>query len=258
MLSTVLGRFGTLESRILVLGLDAAGKTTLVSMFCRCLNSMSWEFRSKCRCEALSGGFSDVSGKDHHSNSNKLLQAPSTCGHHRYTACLQQSTIGNQYSWLVFVIAQLYKLKVGEAVTTIPTIGFNVETLKYKRCEFTAWDIGGQEKLRRLWAHYFAGTSALIYVVDSCDNERLAEAAEELRRTLDHDDMRDCSAVLVYANKQDLPGALSPADIALAMDLESAAGPTRKWWVQGAVAPSASGLYEGLDWLADRVTEASR
>lgn len=155
-------------------------------------------------------------------------------------------------------MTQLYKLKVGEAVTTIPTIGFNVETLKYKRCEFTAWDIGGQEKLRRLWSHYYAGTGALIYVVDACDTERMGEAAEELRRTLDHDDMRDCKTVLVYANKQDLPGALSPAEVAKAMDLESAAGPTRKWWVQGAVAPSASGLYEGLDWLSDRVREASR
>lgn len=31
----------------------------------------------------------------------------------------------------------LYKLKLGEVVTTIPTIGFNVETVEYKNISFT-------------------------------------------------------------------------------------------------------------------------
>ena len=38
----------------------------------------------------------------------------------------------------------LYKLKLGEVVTTIPTIGFNVETVEYKNISFTVWDVGGQ------------------------------------------------------------------------------------------------------------------
>ncbi|KAG8812845.1 Arf GTPase arf1 [Serendipita sp. 400] len=37
----------------------------------------------------------------------------------------------------------LYKLKLGEIVTTIPTIGFNVETVEYKNISFTVWDVGG-------------------------------------------------------------------------------------------------------------------
>ena len=40
----------------------------------------------------------------------------------------------------------LYKLKLGEIVTTIPTIGFNVETVEYKNISFTVWDVGGQVK----------------------------------------------------------------------------------------------------------------
>ncbi|EOA29703.1 hypothetical protein CARUB_v100161551mg, partial [Capsella rubella] len=40
----------------------------------------------------------------------------------------------------------LYKLKLGEVVTTVPTIGFNLETVEYKGINFTVWDIGGQEK----------------------------------------------------------------------------------------------------------------
>ena len=38
----------------------------------------------------------------------------------------------------------LYKLKLGEVVNTIPTIGFNVETVEYKNISFNVWDVGGQ------------------------------------------------------------------------------------------------------------------
>ena len=48
----------------------------------------------------------------------------------------------------------LYKLKLGEVVTTIPTVGFNVETVKYKKISFTVWDVGGQDKIQPLWRHY--------------------------------------------------------------------------------------------------------
>merc|ERR1712093_432806 len=78
----------------------------------------------------------------------------------------------------------LYKLKLGEVVTTIPTIGFNVETVEYKNISFTAWDVGGQDKIRPLWRHYYQNTQGLIFVVDSNDRERVVEAREELQRML--------------------------------------------------------------------------
>ncbi|PAV63608.1 hypothetical protein WR25_20860 isoform B [Diploscapter pachys] len=59
----------------------------------------------------------------------------------------------------------LYKLKLGEIVSTIPTIGFNVETVEYKNISFTVWDVGGQDKIRPLWRHYFQNTQGLIFVV---------------------------------------------------------------------------------------------
>lgn len=55
----------------------------------------------------------------------------------------------------------LYKLKLGQDVTTIPTVGFNVETVTYKNVKFNVWDVGGQDKIRPLWRHYFSGTFAL-------------------------------------------------------------------------------------------------
>ena len=48
----------------------------------------------------------------------------------------------------------LYKLKLGEVVTTLPTIGFNVETAEYINISFTVRDVGGQTKMRPLWQHY--------------------------------------------------------------------------------------------------------
>lgn len=59
----------------------------------------------------------------------------------------------------------LYRLKLGKPKKTIPTIGFNVETLEYKNIAFTVWDVGGQEKLRALWRHYYANTQARILVM---------------------------------------------------------------------------------------------
>ena len=50
----------------------------------------------------------------------------------------------------------------GEVVTTIPTIGFNVETVEYKNLSFTVWDVGGQDKIRPLWRHYYQGTNGFF------------------------------------------------------------------------------------------------
>ena len=95
----------------------------------------------------------------------------------------------------------LYKLKLGEVVTTIPTIGFNVETVEYKNLSFTVWDVGGQDTIRPLWRHYYQGTNGLIYVVDSNDRDRIEDAREELTKMLNEDEMRD-AVLLVFANKQ--------------------------------------------------------
>lgn len=82
--------------------------------------------------------------------------------------------------------------------------GFNVETVEYKNIQFTVWDVGGQDKIRPLWRHYFQNTQGIIFVVDSNDRERVGEARDELQRMLNEDELRD-ALLLVFANKQDLP-----------------------------------------------------
>ena len=141
----------------------------------------------------------------------------------------------------------LYQLRMGQTIKTIPTIGFNVETLEYKGVNFTVWDVGGQDKIRILWKHYYQNTDCLIFVVDSNDRERIGEAAEELKKMLAEDELKD-SVVLIMANKQDLDGALSPADVMKELGMSELNG--RTWLVQGTSGTTGQGLKEGLDWIA--------
>lgn len=147
----------------------------------------------------------------------------------------------------------LYKLKLGEKVTTVPTIGFNVESIQYRNVNFTVWDVGGQDKIRPLWKYYFNNAHGLIFVVDSNDRERLLEARDELQKLLSSSDL-SVAKVLVFANKQDLPNVVSVAEVTDKLGLLAMRDP--QWFVQGCCGTSGEGLYEGLDWLAAALRDA--
>ncbi|XP_065060980.1 uncharacterized protein LOC135688176 [Rhopilema esculentum] len=147
----------------------------------------------------------------------------------------------------------LYKLKLNENVTTIPTIGFNVETVTpVKNVTFTVWDVGGQEKIRQLWRHYFQGTDGLIFVVDSADVPRLAEARQELMNIILHEDMTTHCPVVVLANKQDLPNAQRASSLVEQLGLRTIKNP---WYIQQMCAVSGDGLYEGVEQMAKMVKD---
>jgi len=112
------------------------------------------------------------------------------------------------------------------------------------------WDVGGQDKIRPLWRHYFQNTQGLIFVVDSNDRERIGEAREELMRMLAEDELRD-AVLLIFANKQDLPNAMNAAEITDKLGLHSLRN--RNWYIQATCATSGDGLYEGLDWLSNQL-----
>jgi len=103
---------------------------------------------------------------------------------------------------------------------TCPHLGFNVETVEYKNIQFTVWDVGGQDKIRPLWRHYFQNTQGIIFVVDSNDRDRIVEAREELQRMLNEDELRD-AILLVFANKQDLPVSTPIANAAVAQQADT-------------------------------------
>ena len=113
----------------------------------------------------------------------------------------------------------LVRLKLKETATTIPTIGFNVETINYKNLNMTIWDLGGQDHIRKLWYHYYEGNNGVIFVVDSSDQERMTEVAEELHYILRQEELKGVP-LLIYANKQDMPGAVSAGSLAQTLSLD--------------------------------------
>ena len=141
----------------------------------------------------------------------------------------------------------LYQMKMAELVKTIPTIGFNVEQLDYKGLRFTIWDVGGQDKIRILWKHYYQNSDGIIFVVDSNDKERLDQVRETISLLLIDEELKDAS-ILIFANKKDLNGAISPNELTQALEMGKIKD--RKWLVQGSSAVTGLGLKEGLDWLA--------
>eukprot|EP00587_Corethron_hystrix_P007170 CAMPEP_0113328820 /NCGR_PEP_ID=MMETSP0010_2-20120614/20346_1 /TAXON_ID=216773 ORGANISM="Corethron hystrix, Strain 308" /NCGR_SAMPLE_ID=MMETSP0010_2 /ASSEMBLY_ACC=CAM_ASM_000155 /LENGTH=248 /DNA_ID=CAMNT_0000190419 /DNA_START=244 /DNA_END=990 /DNA_ORIENTATION=- /assembly_acc=CAM_ASM_000155 len=205
----------------------------------------------------------------------------------------------------------LYRLQneSDEAIQTIPTIGFNVETLQYKNIKFQVWDLGGQTSIRPYWRCYYPNTDAIIFVVDSADTERMGIARGELSAMLEEDELKESillvfefqvwdlggqtsirpywrcyypntdaiifvvdsadtermgiargelsamleedelkeSILLVFANKQDQKGALNAQQVSDAMGLPDIRN--RQWSIQETSALKGKGLFEGFDWL---------
>lgn len=137
----------------------------------------------------------------------------------------------------------LYRLKLGELITTIPTIGFNVEVVRVNKVSFTVWDIGGQNKIRALWHQFYLNTNGLIFVVDSADRERISEAASELHGILKDPAMQGVP-ILVFGNKSDLPESMKDEELCFQLRLQDIK--SSDWNIQMSVATTGEGIVEGF------------
>eukprot|EP00574_Skeletonema_japonicum_P010200 CAMPEP_0201728142 /NCGR_PEP_ID=MMETSP0593-20130828/14856_1 /ASSEMBLY_ACC=CAM_ASM_000672 /TAXON_ID=267983 /ORGANISM="Skeletonema japonicum, Strain CCMP2506" /LENGTH=187 /DNA_ID=CAMNT_0048220161 /DNA_START=182 /DNA_END=745 /DNA_ORIENTATION=- len=142
----------------------------------------------------------------------------------------------------------------GESVDTIePTLGFNIKTLEHKNYQLNVWDVGGQKTIRAYWRNYFERTDGLIWVVDSADRARLEVCKTELGNLLAQEKLAGAS-LLIFANKQDVQGALNADEIAVALGLkDNATFENRHWSIRGCSAMTGEGLVEGMDWMVDDV-----
>jgi small GTP-binding protein len=121
-----------------------------------------------------------------------------------------------------------------------------VEVITRGKLTMTVWDMGGQDKIRKLWRHYFHNVDAVIYVVDSIDRERIDICKEELDKLV-RDPLLANAPIVVLANKQDLDEAMSPCEVAEKLDLYSL---RRRWYIQPSCAMSGEGLESMLRWLS--------
>jgi tripartite motif-containing protein 23 len=144
--------------------------------------------------------------------------------------------------------AILFKLKQDEFMPTIPTIGFNVETVEHSHAKLTFWDVGGMEKIRPLWRHYYHNTQAVVFVVDSEDSSRFPEVGEELTKLVGEAQLKE-TLLLILANKQDVPRAIGTEVLTECLALQKLCC-GRTWNIYGSSARTGQGLDEALQWLS--------
>ena len=95
----------------------------------------------------------------------------------------------------------LYQLKFNEKITTIPTIGFNVEDINYKDRKITIFDIGGGEKIRHLWKNYMPLTNCILYIIDISDKERFDYFLECFNELLEQKKEYGNIQIIIFGNK---------------------------------------------------------
>eukprot|EP01017_Pseudomicrothorax_dubius_P040459 TRINITY_DN6329_c0_g2_i1.p1 TRINITY_DN6329_c0_g2~~TRINITY_DN6329_c0_g2_i1.p1 ORF type:complete len:181 (+),score=35.53 TRINITY_DN6329_c0_g2_i1:124-666(+) len=144
----------------------------------------------------------------------------------------------------------LYKLRLNEVVQTVPTIGFNLETVKVDNLVLQVWDLGGQTAIRPYWRSYYPNTNAIIYVIDSVDKERIEISKQELMMILQEEELKR-APVLILANKQDLPGAMDENQVSDYMNLTSIK--ERQWAIYKCSALTSFGLKESMEWLVNTI-----
>ena len=143
----------------------------------------------------------------------------------------------------------LYRLSIGQLVKTTPTIGSNVEEISYNNVKLQAWDLGGQESTRSIWEVYYVNTDAIIYVIDTHD-ENYDDSKTQFYKILENETLKD-AVILIYANKQDLPGAKSVSDIIQIYELDTIKN--HIWHIQPCSAQTGEGLVTGMKWLSDQL-----
>ncbi|OBS17864.1 hypothetical protein FPOA_09593 [Fusarium poae] len=143
----------------------------------------------------------------------------------------------------------IVKKVMGEDVNTVsPTLGFIIKTIDYEGYKLNIWDVGGQKTLRSYWRNYFEKTDALIWVVDATDRLRIQDCRDELHGLLLEERLAGAS-LLVFANKTDVEGCMTEAEILSELQLESIR--THRWNIIPCSAMTGRNLKEGLSWVVE-------
>lgn len=137
---------------------------------------------------------------------------------------------------------------MGSHQNVVPTVGFNVETIKYKNITFSIWDCGGQQRIRSLWKHYYESADALIYVVDSSDFSRLDESKNEFLNIINNLGSRNC-LITILANKLDKQNTATLKQIMEKFELKQLKRQF-KWSVFQTDSIEGTGLFDALRWLS--------
>ena len=153
----------------------------------------------------------------------------------------------------------LYLLKTNEVHNTIPTIGFNVEEVEIDGVIVQIWDIGGCDKIRPLWRHYFQNSDAVVFFVDATDRFRLINSSDSLdlgtasgllTATMAENELKD-AVLLVLVTKQDVEGAMSPGEVEDLLELSKYRTSGRAVRCVGSSCYRRDALLEDMQWLSE-------
>lgn len=133
-------------------------------------------------------------------------------------------------------IINYLKPKKKAETEVVPTVGFSVEDFTKGNLSFTVFDMSGQGRYRNLWEHYYKDCGGIIFTVDSTDKIRLCVARDELLTLLNHVDLKNVPIVF-FANKMDLPTALTPVECVQQLELDKIQD--KPWHIACAGAPTA-------------------
>jgi ADP-ribosylation factor related protein 1 len=85
----------------------------------------------------------------------------------------------------------------------LPTVGLNIGRAEAFNSKLVFWDLGGQTGLRTIWDKYYAEAHAVIFVVDTTEQDRFEDAKSAFNKAINSKDLKG-APVLVLANKMDL------------------------------------------------------
>ncbi len=142
----------------------------------------------------------------------------------------------------------LFKLSQDRIVCTLPTVGFNVESIQCEGFKLVTWDVCGA--MPKHWVHFYSDTSVIIFVVSSEDADRFEQVKEQLHIVCRDKQLKD-AILLVFANKQDLPNARPISEITDALRLSELEN--RVWTIQPCCATSGEGIWDGMKWISENV-----
>lgn len=144
----------------------------------------------------------------------------------------------------------IFRIKLSEAVTTIPTIGYNMETVDISNKHIILKDVGGQEKIRFLWKEHYSEANGLIYVYDVNDANSFDASVQILKQVLVEPELEGLP-MLIMANKIDLGYQMDPSSIVDAVGQDLFNG--RDYIVFPCSAENGDGVADGMDWLASQL-----
>lgn len=129
-----------------------------------------------------------------------------------------------------------------------PTLGFQIYTLAYMSYSLQLWDVGGQSSIRSYWKNYYEQTDGIVWVIDTADRRRIDDTRMELHKLMKEEKLAGAS-LLIFANKNDLPGSVSTQRIYEALDVKVIESQKRHVDIQSCSAVTGDGLKEGIQWL---------